>query len=312
MRALKAKYGELDQSDIEEQVSKILQQQVKQLPQFKGRYKPRVMLAIDLHDEEYYGKDLYDQSDNRLVFYTSKHGKSRQALRYGTISIVSMNDIFHQPLTIGFCVNHVGQPREEVVKKLLRQIRIPMKIDRILIDGGFATERIFRYLDSRNFKWIARGNYSSKKKYLGDIDGEWFPYCLNNRYPVAAYLVDQKQPDGDTASVLLLCSRFWTPSTGKVKQLYRKRFRIENTYRHARAVKIRTSTRNIQLRWIMWAISHFLELFWQLIRYVHNIQDMDEYLCRQKRVNRILVMLLELQFLQLQYHCHGCSCEERR
>lgn len=312
MRALNNKYGQLDRSKVEQHIASLLQQQVQQLPHFKGKKRPKVVIAIDLHDEEYYGKALYDQSGNRLVFYTKKHGKSDQALRYATLSIVSMDTMFHQPLTICFGINYVGQPRDEVVKNLLSQINLPLKIDRILLDGGFASEDVFQYLDGQRYKWIARGRYSSKKDYLGDINEEWFPYYLNNSYPVAAYLVDQDQPNGETENVLLLCSRFWTPTPAKTKELYRKRFRIENTYRHARAVKIRTSTRNIQLRWIMWAISHFLELFWQLIRYVHNIQDMDKYLCRQKRVNRILIMLLELQFLQLQYHCQSCFCEERR
>ena len=123
--------------------------------------------------------------------------------------------------------------------------------------------------------------------------------------------MEQKQPDGGKEVVLLLTAKLWTPTPEKTLEIYRQRFRIENNYRHTRVVKIRTSTKNIQLRWIMWALSHFLELFWQLIRYVHEIQDMDAYLCRQKRVNRILAMILELQFLQLQYHCSGCTCEER-
>ncbi len=169
MRALKYRYDGLDKSMIEQHVSNLLQQQVLQLPHFKGKQRPKVVVAIDLHDEEYYGKDLYDQSGNRLTFYTKKYGKSVQALRYATLSIVSMNTMFHQPLTIGFAINYVGQPRDEVVRNLLSQIKLPMKVDRILLDGGFASQEVFTYLDAENYKWIARGRVSSKKEYLGDI-----------------------------------------------------------------------------------------------------------------------------------------------
>ena len=115
MRVLDRKYGGQNKLEIEQHVAALLQQQVLQLPQFKRRKKCKVNLAIDLHDEEYYGKGLYDQSGDRLNFYTHKHGKSGQALRYATLSIVSIDNTFHQPLTIGFGIKTIGQPMEDVV-----------------------------------------------------------------------------------------------------------------------------------------------------------------------------------------------------
>ncbi len=206
---------------------------------------------------------------------------------------------------------------EEVIQRLLDQIDLPLKIDRLLVDGSFATVEVLRYLDEVvKIPWITRGRYSSKKEYHGE-PGQRFPYDLKegqkDEYRVEGYLFEEKTKNGNTEHILLLCAKRWTVTVPKARQLYRQRFRIENTYRHARVVKIRTSTRNIQLRWIMWAIAHFLELFWQLIRYVHEIQDMDDYLSRQKRIIRIMRAMLELQFLSLQpRHCQGCSCEERR
>ena len=190
-------------------------------------------------------------------------------------------------------------------------------MERLLLDGGFATTDVLRYLDEVvKIPWIARGRYSGKKKYHGEI-GQRFPYDLSeglkNEYRTEGYLFQEESKDGRIENILLLSSKRWTVTVPKVRQLYRQRFRIENTYRHARVVKIRTSTRNIQLRWMMWAISHFLELFWQLIRYVHKIQDMDDYLSRQKRIIRIIRAMLEFQFLSLQLgHCQCCKCEERR
>ena len=106
--------------------------------------------------------------------------------------------------------------------------------------------------------------------------------------PVQAYLFPSRDNKGKRTKVLLLGSRRAVYSLANAKNLYRKRFRIENTYRHARLFKIRTSTRKIQLRWIMWALAHFLELIWQLIRYVYQVQGVDSYRCRQKQFIRIL------------------------
>ena len=316
MRALKRFYGDQTRLEIEQHVAAQLQQTVLQLPHFKTRRKVEVNLAIDLHDEEYYGKDLHDQSGERLNHYTPQSDKSDQALRYATLSIVSVNKVFHQPLTIGFVIQSIGQSMKTVVQRLLEQIDLDVKVKRLFLDGGFASVEVLKYLDEEvRIPWIARGKYSSKKEYFGD-PGQRFPYDLKegqvDEYRVEGYLFQETSESGSPYHILLLCAKRWTVTVPKARQLYRQRFRIENTYRHARVVKIRTSTRNIQLRWIMWAIAHFLELFWQLIRYVHEIQGMDDYLSRQKRVIRVMRAILELQSLSLQsWHCQGCSCEER-
>jgi len=296
---LRNQFDDIHQDIIGQQVANLLQQQVRQLPQFKKKTALTVIASLDLHDEEYFGQDLYDQSGNRLVFYTPQ-GKSDKGLRFATLSIVEMKGM-KIPLTIGFAINHVNQPREEIVANLLDQINLPLKIELLLLDGGFASKEVLQYLDEEaKIPWITRGKYSSKKEYLGFVNDQWFPYQLKKEYPTAAYLVHAKRPNSKTETVLLLCSRFWTPTPERAKQLYKKRFRIENTYRHARNVKIRTSTRNIQLRWILWAIAHYLELLWEIMRYIHQIQGFDKQLATQKRFILINRQMMESHFVTLQ------------
>ena len=277
-------------------MSGLLQYLVGRMPHFRGNRRPKVALALDLHDEEYYGEDLYDQAGNRLVFRTP-HGKSDRSLRYGTLSVVQLGDLSF-PLTIGFMVCHVGQSRKDVVKQLLGQIKLPLKINRLLLDGGFASLGVLKYLELElQIPWITRGRYSSKKDYPDEINGQWFPYRLKGTFEIPAYLI---QHQGSEQPVLLFCSRRWTPTTEKTKQIYKMRFRIENTYREARRMKIVTTTRDIQLRWILWAVSHFLETLWQILRYVHQIQDMNDDLIRLKRFVFIISRLLEAHFVSLQ------------
>ncbi len=55
-----------------------------------------------------------------------------------------------------------------------------------------------------------------------------------------------KTPQGKSYNILYCSSEVITQK--KLRKVYGKRFRIENTYRHARVVKIRTPTRKVHLR----------------------------------------------------------------
>lgn len=270
---------------IEDQIAGLFQSQVKHHVMFKRRTPPKVMLAIDIHDEEYYGKHLYDGTLRLTMF---SHRKKRNALRFATLSIVLAENKWSYPLTISLVINHLGQERIEVVKRLLNQINLPMKIDCLLMDGGFNDAKIFEYLDSKKINFLVRGRVSKKKRYPGKVGSNFAYKTGKSKYLVEAYLFSKRGKDGKLKFVLLLGSRRYRYTITKVKSLYRKRFRIENTYRHARGVKIRTSTSKIQLRWIMWAFAHFLEVIWELIRYIYLVQDLPIYHCRQKQFIRII------------------------
>lgn len=73
--------------EVEFLISQNLQAVAQEFSFFQGYKKLKCNIACDLHNEPYYGKDL-EEEGQRLVFYTKKHGKSKIALRYGTISIV--------------------------------------------------------------------------------------------------------------------------------------------------------------------------------------------------------------------------------
>lgn len=269
--------------NIEDLVAELFQQQVSRHNMFGGFKPPKVILAIDLHDEEYYGRHLFD-GDKRLTSFSAT--KRRNALRYATLSIVSSNGKWHYPLTIGFAVNYVGQPRQEVVKRLLSQINLPLKIDCLIMDGGFNDSALFSWLDHENIRFIVRGRVSRKKSYPCKV-GTSFEYITGSeKYAARAYFFSERGKDGKLKFILLLSNHNY--SMNKARTLYRKRFRIENTYRQSKIVKIRTSTSKIQLRWIMWAFAHFLELIWELSRFIAIYLKLDPYEIREKRFIRWL------------------------
>ncbi|MCY3410928.1 MAG: transposase [Candidatus Heimdallarchaeota archaeon] len=293
MRILHQKYDELVMAEIEEQISVILQQMAMKLPFFRHR-RSRVVLALDLHDEEFFGKALIDDEGRRITMVgpkKDKSAKSRLVFRTGTISIVKWGKHLSNPITIAFAVNFKGQPREEIVKRLMELIApVKLRVRTVLMDGGFASREVFQHLNSLRMDFIARGRYSSKKEYpIDDVFTHQMYRPGEGNYNVFATLEKT-----DDQNILLLSSAELKKE--EIFRLYKHRFRIENTYRHARVPKIRTSTRNLQLRWIFWGISLLLELIWEIIRYINEISHFKKYLSRQKRINRIMKAFI-IQYL---------------
>ncbi|MDH5645474.1 MAG: hypothetical protein OEZ01_05675 [Candidatus Heimdallarchaeota archaeon] len=71
MAMLAKSHCHTSREDIEKLIAELFQNQVKNHLMFKSKKIPKVMLAIDLHDEEYYGKHLYD-GDMRLTMFSSR------------------------------------------------------------------------------------------------------------------------------------------------------------------------------------------------------------------------------------------------
>ncbi len=83
--------------------------------------------------------------------------------------------------------------------------------------------------------------------------------------------------------MMYLSSETITPKL--LVKYYGKRFRIENTYRNARVSKIRTSTKKVYLRWVLFAVSLLLELLWEIVRYIGKALGASDYSFRQKLIN---------------------------
>jgi len=292
MTVLHRNYSNFALHDIENQISYNLQKLVKKLPYFKHK-RSKVILAMDLHDEVYFGKPLFDDQGRQItmVGHNKKLGKSRLVFRTATISIVKWGKMLSKPITLAFAINYLGQPREEIVQRLMELIApLNLRIKMVLMDGGFASREIFHELDRENANYIARGRYSKKKEYpINDV----FIYQMfrpqHGNYDVYATINEVKDK-----KFLLLSSLELNKE--EIIRMYKYRFRIENTYRHAKVVKIRTSTRKLQLRWLFWGISLLLELIWEIIRQINQISRIDKYKSRQIRINRMMSRLI-IQYL---------------
>ncbi|MCY3415146.1 MAG: transposase [Candidatus Heimdallarchaeota archaeon] len=266
--------------------------QVKKHAAFKKRRKPEVILAIDLHDEEFYGKIIEDE-DKCFILYSKS--KKAYAFQFATLSIVEIDGKWENPLTIDVMLNYKDRPRVEIIKEFIERLNLNVKIKLLTIDGGFMTKGIAKYLDEIKIPYLGRGRYSKKKEYPGTVNTN-FEYDLAG-YKVEGYLLLNKsrKKTGKEKSykVLMISTSKKRYSIEMVRNLYKKRFRIENTYKQTKQVKIKSSSRNLKQRLFYWSISQYIELLWEFCKVVHVIQEMKDYLVRMDRFKDIVLELLQ-------------------
>lgn len=308
IRSLSKIHGEADLEEIEDFVCSQLHEQARKIPHLiswsitpammrknsrKKLTSKGLILAMDITELEYHGKESVFDNKGRLLTPVGRgsKGKKRKVFRYATASIVFDYKKVQPPITIGFAVNFKGQSRKVLVEKLFNQVSLLFqpsipKIRFLLLDGGFCSKAICEYLDGLQVDYLIRGKYLQKRRYPKK---QRFEMTIKE-YPVMAYKIKIKGADGKRRTALFIGSRSKKYSAKKVLKYYRLRFRIENTYRHAKAWQIRTCVRDFQLRVILWGLSVFLELIWEMVRYFlqsDGDETNDNYHLRQKRIGEI-------------------------
>ncbi|NIU01476.1 MAG: transposase [Nitrosopumilaceae archaeon] len=305
----------MGREQIENFASSIFQAYVKSLPEIKySRTRNRLLweakgihISLDPHEEVcHFQEHLYDEEGNQVTMMGQlKENRGRKVFRYCTAAIVFGDDHPRPPLTIGLVLMHKGQTKVEVLKRLLNQInKMEVKIDLLSCDGEFYSKDVAECLDNLPQRkgpkrYLIRGSYSKKKDYPGRINGPGFPYEIHagtkDAYRVEGYLVEQDTPQGKETR-FFICSTYYRIHYSEIKQIYKRRFRIENIFRHTRNCKIISSSDNFARRFLLWTFSHFIELLWEIFRILHQDKSVDSrddyyyrYDLRQKRFLRILL-----------------------
>ncbi|MCY3413301.1 MAG: transposase [Candidatus Heimdallarchaeota archaeon] len=280
------KFDQVSQEELEIRFSDLFQSYALKHPYVKPNLN--AFLAVDLHDEKFFGEDIVE---NQVIWNMRSNRKRRQAFRFATLSIVAdEKELLDFPITLAIIYVYRKEKILDVLKRLLSRLKIQIKISMILMDGEFATHPIFKFLDSQSIPFISRGRYKSDKTYP-KITRNGFLYKYSGKVPVVGHIFkfgESKRNRRKDKNILVLASTTANIKRKRVKEIYSRRFRIENNYRQAKVTKIRTTTRNLKFRWLLWSISHFLEVIWTICRYMHGFAKINLYHARQREFNRIL------------------------
>jgi hypothetical protein len=300
--------GEADLGAIEYFTVSNLQQNLENHPEFllwQSQPAKDRNIAIDLHEEPYYGEPLIT-SDKKLLtpIGQGKSTRKRRVLSYATLSLVFGIEKARSPITIGFLVCYKGLARDQEVHTLLEQCKaLKISFTTAFLDGGFYSSLVCKYLSQYKIPFLIRARFklTNPKKYGIDKFGKpskrvknRYRYVMNKskkakRYEVVAYQIKFKQADQKMTKIYFIGPTWQIFHIKDVLNMYKVRFRIENTYRASRTWKIRTSTRNYHIRALMFGFTAILEQAWELQTDAYYLQGLEyNYSMRQRRVARIL------------------------
>jgi putative transposase len=255
---------------LEQQVNQAL---VAGLP--RRLWKARIEVAIDLHDEPFYGHSA------DLLAYTCRGEATKGTTHFFRLATAYV--IFKDMrLTLALLFVKPGDTLPDIVAALLRRLRhLGFNVRRLYLDKGFCSIPILRYLAEQ--KWPAilacpirgkrggtRALCQGHRSYLTE---HTFKSQSHGTYTVPVAVVrtftSHKRRKHGTRRVqwlvfVLLNSKV---SARLARKLYRRRFGIETSYRCMRQVRAWTTSRNAALRFFLLSLAFLLVNLWVELRW---------------------------------------------
>lgn len=257
-----------DVGELWEQEAELNGALAKQLPNDMPR--GGVEIAIDFHDEPFYGKSA------ELRSYTVRSQAKKGTTRFYRIASVY---VIYRQLRLTLAVTYVLPEHDtlSVLKTLLQRVnKLGFYATVLYLDKGFCCGEIIQYLQSQKqssilacpirgktggTKALCKGRKSYRTNYT-------FTDGTQSEIVVVATL--PKRRGGKRArkwlAYVVICLPNWTPK--QVKRAYRRRFGIECSYRQLRRLRIITNSRNPAFRFFILGFGLLLVTIWAHLRWV--------------------------------------------
>lgn len=254
--------------DLQEAVNLALQTNLK------GELKrQKLELAIDFHDQSYYGKT--EQAEGLWVGAEAKNGTTK-VYRVATLYIIKNG----QRLTLAIKFVLPNETAKEIVEYLLKQLqRLEIEARMLYLDRGFASIEIIRYLKSIKQTAIIACPIRGKTGGLRAMCVGRKSYRTKHIFKSAKHGKEESEMamfKGFTTSkkkgrkerkvkwlAYILVGAEENLSAKKVKEKYRRRFGIEASYRCAKKVRGWTTSPNAAYRFMLMGMSFLLTNIWQ-------------------------------------------------
>ena len=232
----------------------------------KYREKKSAGVAIDFHDDPYYG----DEMDPYVVGGARKQSTNRFH-RYATIYLCEKGHRF----TLGMISVDKGTSNSEIVKKLMQQAERLVKIGEFVGDGTFYDVRTLSHLEKKNIHFIVRGHKKQGLKPLlenledqlvHEGDAKFIPYTMKSKRfkkNLQVRLLIYRQ---EGKLEILVVNKSSKLPAKKAIHNFKTRFGIDTSYKMKHMVKGWTCSKNPSIRSHLFAMSLILYNFWQLCR----------------------------------------------
>ena len=217
----------------------------------KGALAKPLTIAVDWHDEMYYG----DPSAEGIVGAQPKNGSCR-AYRYGTISVL----LNGERLTLAATPIR-DRCRFAHVKRLLEVVfELGLKVELLLLDRGYFSTALIKYLNETPIKFIMHMPWHKKSlKHGTDM-----PYTTTShkkrKVEQASFRVVAIRQSGKI--IVLATNTSLKP--GVMGKTYRKRWGVETSYRMIGLFLAKTTSKRYRLRVLYFFLAVVLYNLWVL------------------------------------------------
>jgi hypothetical protein len=233
-------------------------------------------IALDFHDEPYYGRDQSDDPNNWVCRGEARAGTTR-FYRCATAYLV-LHDV---RLTLAVVFVKPGMDKVAILARLLSALKTAhMAIKCLYADKGFCCIPVIRYLSRRRISAIIampiRGKQAGSRKLCRGPKSYRTRYELQSHehgslsVPVAVVRTYQRRRSGQRQLrwLLYVCLRVGDPPV-RVRRRYRRRFGIETGYRLMEAVRARTTSPNPALRFLLMGVALLIVNMWIRLHWLY-------------------------------------------
>ena len=250
--------------DLEQQWNELLP---TRLPDWL-HHRPQEV-AVDFHDEPYYGHETPDDPDTWVCRGEARQGTTR-FYRCATAYLM-LHDV---RLTLAVVFVKPKLDKLTILKRLLSAVRAAqIRIKCLYADKGFCCIEVLRYLSRRGIRAIVamprRGKQGGSQALCRGPKSYWTTYTLQSAehgklsVPVAVVRTYQRRRSGwrQVQWLLYVCLGVGGPLR-LVRRRYRRRFGIESGYRLMEQVRARTTSLNPALRFLLMGVALLIVNMW--------------------------------------------------
>lgn len=260
--------------ELQELERRVNQALVAGLP--RRLWKPRLHIAIDLHDEPFYGYTP------ELASFTCGGPARKGTTRFFRMATAYI--IFEGlRVTLAVLFVHPEDSLPELVAALLRRLRIlGLKIKRLYFDKGFCTTPVLRYVEKSGWPAILACPIRGKKGGTRGLCHGQASYQTTHTFKCQQYGAytapvtvartytshKRSKRKGRQARWLVFVVLNCTLTPTSVRECYRRRFGVETSYRCMRQVRAWTTSRNAALRFLLMSLGFILVNLWIELRWL--------------------------------------------
>lgn len=261
-----------DINELEQQINQSLWPSGKALKSLKRKARK---IAIDLTLRPYHGQPLEDEHE---IFRSQPKSGTTHFHAYATAYVTDKKHRYSLAVTFV----RGNETMDDVVKRLMRRVRQGgVKIQYLLLDRGFFSVKVIRYLKNSRTPFVmpvvmrgrkqknSKAKDTSLRQFLKRRNG-WYSYRMKSQTDgsacfavcVASKKYFNKKLQQNKMKKLIYAAWRVPGSPITIRELYRKRFSIETSYRQMNQVKISTCTRDPLLRLLYFGVELILLNVW--------------------------------------------------